>query len=379
MKAFSFLLITFLFSGFCVAQYKVRFEINQTGVIHSSDTIFIAGNFNGWNPSLKNYGFISNQSGKSTYEIKLAGGNYEYKFTRGNWSKAESMKDGKDTPNRNFFLKKDTVIHAFVAGWKDDFPQEQIVKKHTASAQVKIIDSAFAMPQLGRQRKIWVYLPVTYEAANKRYPVIYMHDGQNLFDEATSGFGEWGVDEYLDSIAEKGKKESIIIGIDNGSKRMNEYNPYYFARAGKGEGKEYVDFLVKTLKPYIDSNFRTLTDKQNTFIAGSSMGGLISLYAVLRYPSVFGGAGIFSPAFWTADEMDKDIERLSPAVNAKLFFYAGEKESDKMVADMKRVETKIKIKSKSPVTEIVDPEAGHNEAAWRKYFPEFYQWILNIK
>ena len=112
-----------------------------------------------------------------------------------------------------------------------------------------------------------------------------MHDGQNLFDNATSYSGEWGIDEYLDSIFTLGKKEVIVVGIDNGlSKRMNEYNPYSFRQYGKGEGDEYVDFLVKNLKPFIDKHYRTLPGKKNTYIAGSSMGGLISLYAVLKYP-----------------------------------------------------------------------------------------------
>lgn len=121
-----------------------------------------------------------------------------------------------------------------------------------------------------------------------------MQDGQNLFDDATSYAGEWGIDEHLDSLFSSGKKEAIIVGIDNGlSKRMTEYNPYSFQQFGKGEGNEYVDFLVKNLKPFIDKKYRTLKNKQNTFIAGSSMGGLISLYAALKYPKIFVGAGIF--------------------------------------------------------------------------------------
>lgn len=176
----------------------------------------------------------------------------------------------------------------------------------------------------------------------------------------------------------KTKNKSIIIGIDNGQdRRMNEYNPYTFQQFGEGEGNKYVDFLVKTLKPYIDKRFNTLPDKKNTFIAGSSMGGLISLYAVLKYPEIFGGAGIFSPAFWTADGVDKDVTRLGPDIKAKLFFYAGGNESEKMVPDMKRIVQKIKTVSRSETLEIIDPEAKHNEAAWRKYFPYFYQWVLN--
>jgi alpha-glucosidase len=379
MKTNFFLLITLLFSNFICGQYKVKFEVKQPSAIHTVDKIFIAGSFNNWDPSLKENSFNIDQSGSGNYEMQLPAGSYEYKFTRGNWDKVECLADGKGASNRSLLLQTDTTIYISIAGWRDDFFREAVIRKHTASANVKIVDTAFKIPQLNRQRRIWIYLPADYRSCKKRYPVIYMHDGQNLFDEATSGFGEWGIDEYLDSLFLKGGKESIVVGIDNGNKRMNEYNPYYFAQFGNGEGKEYVDFLVKTLKPYIDKHFHTLTDKKNTITAGSSMGGIISLYAVLKYPLVFGGAGIFSPAFWTANGIDKDVNLLSSKVNSKLFFYAGGKESDKMVPDMKRIEEEIKAISKSPVDEIIDRDAKHNEAAWRKYFPEFYQWIFGIK
>jgi len=204
-----------------------------------------------------------------------------------------------------------------------------------------------------------------------------MHDGQNLFDNATSYSGEWGVDEYLDSIFKKGKKEVIVVGIDNGlNKRMNEYNPWEFQNFGKGEGDQYVDFLVKDLKPFIDKHYRTLKNKSNTFIAGSSMGGLISLYAVLKYPQVYGGAGIFSPAFWTASGIDSTVIADAKKVNSKLFFYAGGKEGDSMVPDMKRIEKEIKERSSSRIREKIDEDARHNETAWRKYFPDFYAWTV---
>ena len=376
MKRTLFLLITFLFSSFSYGQYKVKFEVKQPAWVNGSDKTFIAGNFNNWDPSLKENSFIVDKSGSGIYEMQLPAGNYEYKFTRGAWNKVEVTVDGKDIGNRNLLLQKDTTIFISVGGWKDNFASEPIIKKHTASKQVKILDSTFTIPQLNRKRRIWIYLPHDYYQSKKRYPVIYMHDGQNVFDEATSSFGEWGVDEYLDSIFAKGKKKSIVVAIDNGeNKRMNEYNPYYYEQFGKGEGNEYVDFLVKTLKPYIDRHLHTLPNKENTFIAGSSMGGLISLYAVLKYPSTFGGAGIFSPAFWIASGIDNDVIRSASKINSKLFFYAGGKEGDKMVPDMKRIEKKIKAFSKSKILEIVDPEAKHNEAAWRKYFPDFYQWI----
>ena len=158
---------------------------------------------------------------------------------------------------------------------------------------------------------------------------------------------------------------------------MNEYNPYEFKPYGNGEGDKYVDFLVNTLKPYIDKNFRTLPNKKNTFIAGSSMGGLISLYAVMKYPTVFGGAGIFSPAFWTASGLENDVNKMAKEMRVKLFFYAGGKESNQMIPDMKKIEADIKTLSSSKIYERINMDAKHNEAAWRKYFPEFYNWMLN--
>jgi len=361
------------------AQYKVTFLVKQPSLLHSMDHIYLTGNFNLWNPGDSSYLLHSSSSGISTITIPLPAGNYEYKFTRGSWQKGETDSAGKGIGNRSVTLNSDTTIHVNIEGWNDDFKQNNIAveRKHTASPNVKIIDTAFYIPQLKRTRRIWIYLPPGYKNSAKRYGVLYMHDGQNLFDAATSYSGEWGVDEYLDSIFKKGKKEVVVVGIDNGlSKRMSEYNPWEFENFGKGEGDKYVDFLVKNLKPFIDTHYRTLNNKANTYIAGSSMGGLISLYAVLKYPNVFGGVGIFSPAFWTALGIDSTVIADVKNVNSKLFFYAGGKEGDSMIPDMKRIEKEIKEGSKSTVKEIVHEDEHHNEVAWRKYFPDFYEWVV---
>lgn len=368
------------FSSF--AQYKVTFHVKQPSLLHSMDHLYIAGSFNLWNPADKSYQLETDKTGIASITLMLAGGNYEYKFTRGNWIKGETNAEGKGIPNRTLALHVDTTIMINIAGWNDDFASNIISaqKKHTASVNVKIMDTAFYIPELRRSRRIWLYLPPGYSSSKKKYPVLYMHDGQNLFDNYASYAGEWGVDEYLDSICKSGQKEVIVVGIDNGlAKRMNEYNPWEFQNFGKGEGDLYVDFLVKKLKPYIDSNYRTLKNKSNTFIAGSSMGGLISLYAVLKYPGVFGGAGIFSPAFWTASGIDSTTLADSRQMNSKLFFYAGGKEGNSMVPDMQRIEKEIREHSQSPVKEMIDPAAKHNEAAWRKYFPYFYEWVIERK
>ncbi len=360
------------------AQFQITFLVKQPSTSHSSDSFFITGNFNGWDPGNKQYSFKTGDNGTASITLLLHQGTYEYKFTRGDWQKVETNAGGKNILNRNLVVSVDTSIHIDIAGWADNFEQSVFPDKpHTVSANVKIIDTAFFIPQLNRKRRIWLYLPPGYDSSKKMYPVIYMHDGQNLFDEATSYAGEWGIDEYLDSVSSLGKKEAIIVGIDNGlSKRMTEYNPYTFKQLGKGEGNEYVDFLVKNLKPYIDKKFRTIRTKQNTFIAGSSMGGLISLYAALKYPKVFGGAGIFSPAFWTAPAIDNFVRSHGSAMTSRLYFYAGGKEGSSMLPDMKRIIHEMKHSSTSKIKEEVDPDGQHNEAAWRKYFPRFYEWVV---
>ena len=378
LKSSLFVGLLFLFTVNSFGQYKVTFSVKQPSLLHSVDTIFISGNFNSWQPADKSYVLKNIQNESSTITISLPGGNYEYKFTRGSWQKAETDAAGKSILNRSLNLKSDTTISINILGWNEDFKSNNIAeqKTHSASVNVKIIDTGFYIPQLKRKRRIWIYLPPGYATSGKKYPVLYMQDGQNLFDNATSYAGEWGVDEYLDSIYKSGKKEVIVVGIDNGPKRMSEYNPWKFENFGKGEGDKYVDFLVKTLKPFIDTHYRTLRNKTNTYVAGSSMGGLISLYAVLRYPKVFGGAGIFSPAFWTASGIDSTVIADSKKINSRLFFYAGAKEGDSMIPDMKRIEKEIEKGSKSPIKEIVGENEHHNEAAWRKYFPDFYEWTI---
>ncbi|HET7118521.1 MAG TPA: alpha/beta hydrolase-fold protein [Hanamia sp.] len=370
------------FSTIANAEYKVTFEVKPPPLLHSMDHIYITGNFNSWNPADKSYQLIPDKNGNLKITLSLPQGNYEYKFTRGDWNKVETDSTGKSIANRSFHLSADTTICINILGWNDDFKSNQvsIEKNHTASVNVIIMDTAFYIPQLKRKRRIWLYLPPDYAKSKKKYPVLYMQDGQNLFDDATSYAGEWGVDEYLDSIFKKGKKEVIVVGIDNGLlKRMNEYNPWKFQNYGKGEGNQYVDFLVENLKPFIDQHYRTLKSKRNTFIAGSSMGGLISLYAALKYPKVFGGAGIFSPSFWTASGIDSTVISGAKKMKSRLFFYAGGKEEDSMIPDMKRIEKEIKSRSSSPIKEMIDPNANHNEAAWRKYFPDFYKWVVEGK
>lgn len=367
------------FALFSQAQNKVVFTLEQYPVKDSAEKIFITGNFNNWVPDDKS-SRLEKLNGQKQIILSLENGQYEYKFTRGNWATGESDENGIPSSNRTLTINSDTTILVNIAGWSDQFNTPAVSQNvYTASENVHIMDTAFYIPQLDRYRRIWVYLPPDYEKAKKKYPVLYMHDGQNLFDNSKSYSGEWGVDEFLNSMYKAGRRQVIVIGIDNGQeKRMREYNPWEFQNFGEGQGDLYADFLVKTLKPFVDNNYRTKRNKKNTSIAGSSMGGLISLYTVLKYPKVYGSAGIFSPAFWTASGIDSMIMNKAGKVRSKLFFYAGGKEGETMIPDMIRIESEIKKISKSPIKELIDMEAKHNEAAWRKYFPAYYEWGIEL-
>lgn len=356
------------------AQYRVVFKLINSPSSHKGDSVFIAGNFNGWNPGNAEYSFSFNSGNMLQLSTQLAAGNYEYKFTRGSWQKVEVKNDGSDIGNRFLQLLSDTAIEINIDAWKDDFAP--VERRHTASSNVRVMDTAFFMPQLNRARKIWIYLPGDYAKSKKRYPVLYMHDGQNLFDEYTSGYGEWGVDECLDSLIAKGKPACIVVGIENGPQRFNEYNPFYFERFGNGEGDAYLAFLTETLKPYIDKRYRTLASKENTLIAGSSMGGLISYYAMLKRPDIFGKAGIFSPAFWTAVAVKPLTDSLAGKMNGKFFFYMGGKEGGSYIQDMLDVQESIGERSSAMIYSLIHPDSMHNEQAWRKWFAEFYNWIM---
>jgi predicted alpha/beta superfamily hydrolase len=250
-------------------------------------------------------------------------------------------------------------------------------QQHTASPQVQILDEHFNMPELQTDRRVWLYLPADYDTSGKHYPVIYMHDGQNLFDQYTASHQEWGVDEVMDERFYH--NACIIVAVDHGEEsRINEYCPYSSEDHGEGRGDAYTEFLVNTLKPFIDTNYRTQADAQHTAIAGSSMGGLITTYAALKHPEVFGNAGIFSPAFWIAKAIYAYATELNTLQNSRFYFVCGDAESDDMVGDMQGMAQILqgKVNDESQVVQNIIPGAGHNEQQWHDDFPAFYEWLL---
>lgn len=373
MRNFISLAVFLLFVQLLPAQHKVHFFIHSLPEGNKqADSIYLAGNFNGWNPKNEITRFSKDQKGNYFLSVELPAGMYEYKITRGGWDKAECKKGGENIGNRFLKLESDSTITIEIEAWQDQAAVK--AKKSTASSNVHILTTSFYIPKLKRTRRVWVYLPSDYATSKQRYPVLYMHDGQNVFEDTSAYSGEWGVDEYLDSTK---ARKSIVVAIDHGGdKRLNEYSPYDMDKYGKGEGKQYVDFVVKKLKKYIDRKYRTFRDREHTFIAGSSMGGLISMYTVLKYPKVFGRAGIFSPAFWIAPDIYNEIRSKGSKVKGRLFFYAGKKEGETMVPFMIKAFGELAAVSHSQLESVIRDEGKHNEATWRKEFPLFYEWIF---
>jgi alpha-glucosidase len=355
------------------AQHKVTFIVSNVPAYHkSSDDIYLAGSMNGWNPGDEKFR-LKIVSGHPSLSIALPTGSYEFKFTKGSWDKVESGNNAFPSENRRILVDRDTVLEISIEHWSDHFPKKERV--HTAGKNVQIIDTAFFIPQLNRTRRVWIYLPSSYASSRKKYPVLYMHDGQNVFDEATSGYGEWGVDEALDTL-ENQSHEMIVVAIDNDPvHRINEYSPYDMEKYGKAEGDAYVDFLVNNLRPFINKHYRTKKCGRHTFIAGSSMGGLISFYALMKYPKKFGGAGVFSPAFWITPQLKNIDPHKARKIKGKIYFFAGQQESDSMVPDMLSVFEQMLQHSKAKMKTVIRAQGKHNEATWRAEFPLFYKWL----
>ena len=371
MRLISLLLCLLFFDS---ASGQVTFIINSLPDNHDWSDIFIAGDFNNWSPGNQMHKL---QKSGSIYSITIESTmkDINYKFTRGNWDAVETDEWGKDITNRTFHFSKELdTVYIHVETWKD-FEQEVIATK---SANVETIDD-FYMPQLNRTRRIWVYLPPNYSFTNEHYPVIYMHDGQNLFDDATAFAGEWEVDESLDEIYEQTENGFIVIGINNGGeKRIAEYAPWENKEYGGGEGDLYGQFLVERLKPYIDENYRTLVGPENTTIIGSSLGGLISMYVGLKYPKVYGKIGALSPAFWFNPEIFNFIDTVTTSTDIKVYLSAGGGEPGSVESNMNKVGNLLADKGLKHVNLVVHPNQKHNEAYWRSIFPETVSWLEDL-
>ena len=356
--------------------------INITAVPSNTpvtDDIYIAGSFNGWDPGAASAKLTKISVDLYTITLGSGSGTIEFKFTRGSWEKGECKADGSFQPNRTFTYGNGETLNLTIAGWDDLLNGSG--NSSTALPNVSVMDDSFFMPQLNRSRTIWLYLPHDYTTSlSKYYPVTYMQDGQNVFDDSTSYAGEWEVDETLHQLQVNGNYGAIVVAIENGGiYRLDEYSPYKHPTYGGGQGDEYCDFIVNTLKPYVDANYRTLAQREFTAIAGSSMGGLISYYAGLKYPDVFSMIGVFSPSFWFNDSIYTYAGDHPKTQEMKYYFTAGRYESVEMVPDIKSMYDTLYSGgyTDTEMDTVIKNDGQHSEWFWAREFPFCFEWWFN--
>jgi len=233
--------------------------------------------------------------------------------------------------------------------------------------------------ELGNSRDLVIWLPPAYARSERRYPVIYMQDGQNLFDPRTSYAEPWRVDKAMDRAAHR-SVEAIVVGIPNlGIHRIDEYSPFVDSRAGGGKGDRYLDWVISTVKPLIDEQFRTRPERAYTGMAGSSMGALITLYAYLRDPSVFGFVGVLSPSLWFASRAIFSTLAHAPHVPGRIYLDVGAREGRGALDDARRMRDALIEKGYVPGSElrfVEDPRGHHNEVDWGRRFTDAVRFLL---
>ncbi|MFQ5446584.1 MAG: alpha/beta hydrolase-fold protein [Saprospiraceae bacterium] len=371
-------LLAILFSWPSVAQLTIIVTHIPTNT-PVTDDIYIAGNFQNWNPGDANYVLTGN--GDGTYQITITPpvGLVKYKFTRGDWSTVEGNAGGGFLPDREFNYNGTSATEEVeILSWEDLGGSGG---NSTAAENVHILDDNFYMPQLDRYRRVWIYLPPDYDSSTKYYPVLYMHDGQNVFDAATSFAGEWEVDESLNELFGQGDYGCIVVAVDNGQTlRTSEYSPWVNTTYNDGgEGADYMDFIAGTLKPYIDGNYRTLTGRDYTGIMGSSLGGLISHFGILAHQDVFSKAGIFSPAYWFNPEIYTFTDDTPKTAPMKLYLLAGEQVGNgSVVDDVNQMEDLLFNNGfgTNEVEKVFHADGEHSEWYWAREFAAAYEWLF---
>ena len=367
-----------------IVQSEVPTEIiePQLNIILTTDEdddrpVYISGNFNDWITQDK--AFEMEKVGQGIYHFKFDS-NFKYpeellyKFTRGDWSEVEIDKYGNRTENRS--CKKQNGVHKeHVDKWRRNW----LPFKPNFLPKVHLISEEFEIPQLNKTRRVWALLPYDYETSNESYPVLYLQDAQNLFNEKAK-YGNWEIDKKLAVMSEYNIGKIIIIAVEHAEKeRILEYNVGNTV-LGNGQGKKYIRFLTDTLKPFVDDNFRTKPEREYTGIGGSSMGGLVSIFSGIMYPEVFGKLMIFSPSLWVVPKIKLSFLDMDEPQDTRIYLYAGGDESATMIDHVKnfkkRLLKKDSLSDKMKIRLSINMEGKHNERYWSDEFPKAIEWLF---
>lgn len=391
----------------------ITFNATVANSIPQGTKISIGSTLNGWNP--KDTSWFAAQLDETHFRLtvsvssKYIGQEIEYKWTLqhpdntdGNgWEYPENSSGTEGFGNRKFTVQaSNNVLNDTVT-----FP-DKAIKINETLTRGTLDTIEMEMPQFsdGRTRTIRVWLPDGYDPndAEKKYSVLYMHDGQNLFDASTSFLGEWEVDESLSKLMDEGYESTIVVGIDNGEdKRFNELSPSWeLSTLGKNYisapvGEKYADFIVNTVKSYIDRHYNTKPQREYTGIGGSSMGGIMSMYMAMEYSDVFDYGIVLSPAMhvYNDDVLDKFFDSYNFNTMKhlpKIYLFAGAKTagSEPGSAYDEACITKYVDIIKNDLTDrgypgqiigtLIDENECHLESAWAKILPKALQWLKSV-
>ncbi len=357
----------------------IKLSIELTTPIDDPRPIYIVGNFNNWRVDEERFRLKRIAQGRFSFhfpnDVALPEV-LEYKYVRGGWDNQELDAFGNILQNRTV-RNPNGILRDAVPRWKNyglEFNPKYLPKK-------LIISDNFFSEELQNHRKITALLPYNYAYnLTRRYPVLYLHDGQNLFNEK-SPFGNWEIDKKLAVLAEIGKGEIIVIAIDHTEKdRAEEFIVEPTRRFAQAKGRDYIRFVAQTVKPFIDTQLRTLTDRENTCLGGSSLGGLISIHAGLMYPEIFGKMMIFSPSFWVEQKIG--FQNLPPIQNfpIKAYIYGGGEEGSNMLQNIEKFTNHIHNHgfdtSLLNIKTHLNPSGKHSEARWGEEFSAAVDWLF---
>jgi predicted alpha/beta superfamily hydrolase len=377
-----------LFSALCAGGFDVTFSVTVPGSAPTNMSLYISGNhpvLGGWHPG--NVRLKQATGDLYTAQVHLQRPfALEFKFTRGTWTTVECNEQGRDIPNRELSVLSDTNVNITITSWKDMHADSST---STITGTVKYHHD-FPSRHLGNTRTLIVYLPPEYATNTaQRYPVLYMHDGQNIFDAATSFAGEWEADETAERLISEGRIEPVIIvGIYNNEDRINEYTVYKDTRReSSGKGRQYGACIVEEVKPFIDKQYRTLPDRDNTAVAGSSLGGLISLYLCWRYPDIFSKGAVVSPALmWADGQLVQEIEKKPESLKrikwwvdmgtAEDFDRGSGKGPIEHTRNLVQVFDRNRLLPGRDYYYFEDYGAEHNEAAWAGRFDKILLYLF---
>jgi len=355
---------------------QITFEITTRTPLPVGEQVFITGNhelLGDWSPDGMPLTRVDDNVWSGTAVIP-ADSTVEYKITRGSWQTEEVLEDGNTPPNAVIKPDGNRLISHQVARWKDTgiSPIPQITGNYRVHEGVH-------SKYLRFDRRVIVWLPPSYqEATTRHYPVIYIQDGQQVFDPQTSTWKQdWQVDEWCSKlIVENSIQEAIVVAIYSTEDRFVEYNPSL-------AGTEYARFMLTELKPLIEREYRTLPGRETTFVAGASMGATIAFYLAWTHPDVYSAAACLSPAFkFRDDEFSFEmVEKQSRAPDIRIYLYCGRGDSteQELAAGTQRMTALLEerglARGRNVVT-VEDPDGKHNEASWAKHTGEWLRFLL---